>query len=95
MKRVHVEVVYAQADVQHVAQLVLPVEATVADALNRVRGLPEFAGANIEEAPVGVFGTLVTDRTQRLNEGDRVEIYRPLTVDPMTARRLRASRRAE
>ena len=44
MNRVHVEVVYAQADVQHLVQLVLPVEATVADALNRVRGLPEFAG---------------------------------------------------
>jgi putative ubiquitin-RnfH superfamily antitoxin RatB of RatAB toxin-antitoxin module len=27
--------------------------------------------------------------TQRLNDGDRVEIYRPLSVDPKQARRLR------
>ncbi len=90
-----IEVVYALADVQQVVGLVLPVDATVADALDRARGLPEFKGVDVDNSAVGVFGTVVTDRNQRLNEGDRVEIYRPLTVDPMTARRLRANRRAE
>ncbi len=95
MKRLRVEVVYALAEVQHVVELALPANATVADALDRARRLPEFAGIDIANAAIGVFGTLVTDRNQRLNEGDRVEIYRPLTVDPMTARRLRANRRRE
>lgn len=95
MKRLRVEVVYALADVQHVVGLVLPVDATVTDALDRARGLPEFMDIDIDNATVGVFGTVVTDRNQRLNEGDRVEIYRPLIVDPMTARRLRANRRVE
>jgi uncharacterized protein len=95
VKRLRVEVVYALAEVQHLTELVLPAGATVADALDRARGLPEFVGVEIDNAVVGVFGTVVADRNQRLNEGDRVEIYRPLTVDPMTARRLRASRRAE
>jgi uncharacterized protein len=81
--------------VQHSVELSLPVEATIADALDRVRNLPEFRGVDIDNAPVGIFGAVMADRSQRLSEGDRVEIYRPLTVDPMTARRLRASRRAE
>jgi putative ubiquitin-RnfH superfamily antitoxin RatB of RatAB toxin-antitoxin module len=95
VKRLRVEVVYALAAVQHVVELVLPANATIADALDRVRPLPEFAGIDIDNATVGVFGTVVADHSQRLNEGDRVEIYRPLTVDPMTARRLRANRRRE
>ena len=95
MSRLRVEVVYALAEAQHLVELVLPAESTVADALNRVRTLPGFEGADIENASVGVFGAMIADRHQRLNEGDRVEIYRPLTVDPMTARRLRANRKAE
>ena len=93
MKRLRVEVVYALPEVQRVVELVLSANATVADALDRVRPLPEFTGIDFDNATIGVFGTVVVDRTQRLNEGDRVEIYRPLTVDPMTARRLRANRR--
>ena len=95
MSRLRVEVVYALAEAQHLVELVLPAESTVADALNRVRTLPGFEGVDIENASVGVFGAVIADRNQRLNEGDRVEIYRPLTVDPMTARRLRANRKAE
>lgn len=95
MNKLHVEVVYARPDAQHLIELDLPAGATIADALNRVRALPGFADVDIDHASVGVFGTVMTDRGQRLNEGDRVEIYRPLTVDPMTARRLRANRRAE
>jgi putative ubiquitin-RnfH superfamily antitoxin RatB of RatAB toxin-antitoxin module len=36
-----------------------------------------------------VFGKAVS-ADQGLGEGDRVEIYRPLTADPKTARRQRA-----
>jgi putative ubiquitin-RnfH superfamily antitoxin RatB of RatAB toxin-antitoxin module len=95
VKRLRVEVVYALADVQHVVAVDA---AGKCDGGGRARsGAPtaEFAGIEIDNATVGVFGTVVPDRSQRLNEGDRVEIYRPLTVDPMTARRLRASRRRE
>ena len=39
--------------------------------------------------PVGVFGESV-GRELKLREGDRVEIYRPLLIDPKEARRRRA-----
>ncbi len=37
---------------------------------------------------VGIWGRCV-DKTRVLKEGDRLELYRPLTTDPKTARRLR------
>ena len=95
MSGVRVEVAYALPDAQQLVELSLPDGATVADALARVSVVPGYAGIDLERVSVGVYGTVVADRSQRLSEGDRVEIYRPLTVDPMTARRLRASRRAD
>jgi putative ubiquitin-RnfH superfamily antitoxin RatB of RatAB toxin-antitoxin module len=89
-----VEVAYALPDVQHVIGLTLAEGATVADALLRVENEPGFAGLDFARMRIGVYGTVVRDRNQRLEEGDRVEVYRPLTVDPMTARRLRANRKA-
>ncbi len=41
------------------------------------------------EAPVGIFGERC-DRSRTLTEGDRVELYLPLKVDPKAARRQRA-----
>jgi uncharacterized protein len=89
-----VEVAYALQDAQHVVELTLADGATVADALAHVATAPGFAELDLGQMRVGVYGTVVADRNQRLEEGDRVEVYRPLTVDPMTARRLRASRKA-
>jgi putative ubiquitin-RnfH superfamily antitoxin RatB of RatAB toxin-antitoxin module len=56
----------------------LPAGATLGDAL-RVAGI---------EGPAGVWGR-VRDASTTLRDGDRVEIYRALTVDPKQARRLR------
>jgi putative ubiquitin-RnfH superfamily antitoxin RatB of RatAB toxin-antitoxin module len=95
VSKLRVEVVYALPEAQHLIELDMTAGATIADALNRVRTAPGFADVDLDHASVGIFGRVVTDRTQRLNEGDRVEIYRPLTIDPMTARRLRATRPAE
>ncbi|SDB92219.1 RnfH family protein [Acinetobacter boissieri] len=39
---------------------------------------------------VGVFGEKVSDLTDLLNVGDRVEIYRPLIINPKDIRRNRA-----
>ena len=44
-------------------------------------------------APLGIFGRQVKDDTI-LQNGDRVELYRPLLIDPKTARRRRAAESA-
>jgi putative ubiquitin-RnfH superfamily antitoxin RatB of RatAB toxin-antitoxin module len=91
---VKIEVAWALADKQTVAEVELQAPATVADALAAVRhrGLPLDADFDFEGA-VGVFGELV-EPSRQLREGDRVELYRPLQVDPKTARRRRAETRS-
>ena len=84
-----VEVVYALPGAQTVHRINLASGATVADALRAVSEIPPFAELLLEERPVGVFGERV-DVSQPLLDGDRVEIYRKLAVDPKEARRLRA-----
>jgi uncharacterized protein len=91
VSELHIEVVIAWHDRQRVVELQMPMGSTVADALERVSGMTDFDGADLDVAAVGIFG-LVVERTQRLVEGDRVEIYRSLAIDPMTARRRRARR---
>lgn len=84
-----VEVVYALPERQHVVTLSLPSGATVADALEAVASRPPFDELDLQAIPVGIFGDRVP-RDRRLEPRDRVELYRPLSVDPREARRRRA-----
>ncbi len=62
--------------------------ATVADAIG-ASGLAErHQDADILQLSVGVWGRRC-DPSHALAAGDRVEVYRPLLVDPKDARRLR------
>ena len=70
----------AYPDGAQARSLSLPAGATVRDAL---------AASGLEGHACGIFGKRVAlDR--KLAEGDRVEIYRPLAMDPKEARRRRA-----
>jgi uncharacterized protein len=73
-----------------VAELVLPPGSTVADAL-RASGLLEAHDLVLESLACGIWGR-VQPLTGALRDGDRVELYRPLSVDPKEARRLRYKR---
>lgn len=87
-----VEVVYAAAPHEVVCHaLRLPAGATVTAAL-RASGLIDHLGAE-QLAPLkaGIWGRVVVGSTV-LRDGDRVELTRPLTVDPKEARRLRYRR---
>jgi len=58
------------------------------------RHFPEVAAAIFTEADLGIFGRVLRDPDgHRLRNGDRVEVYRPLTIDPKAARAARAQRR--
>jgi hypothetical protein len=70
----------------------LPAGASVLDAI-RASGMLEQGGAvDVSTQAIGIWGRVASLET-RLAEGDRVEIYRPLRLDPKEARRLRARRR--
>jgi putative ubiquitin-RnfH superfamily antitoxin RatB of RatAB toxin-antitoxin module len=86
-----VEVAYCpRPGVAELVTLSLPVGATVADAL-RASGLPDRHGLQAEGLRAGVWSKVQAGDTV-LRDRDRVEIYRPLTVDPKEARRLRYKR---
>jgi putative ubiquitin-RnfH superfamily antitoxin RatB of RatAB toxin-antitoxin module len=87
---VRVEVVYALPQRAIEIALVLPVTATVADALAAAAADLRSAGVDVAAAEVGVFGAVV-GRNRVLEPGDRIEVYRPLAVDPKAARRARVN----
>ena len=65
--------------------------ATVLHAL-QTSGLPAaFPDLDLHEANVGVWGRKARPE-QLVRDGDRVEVYRPLKVDPKLARRERFRR---
>ena len=67
----------------------LPAAATAIDAV-RASGLEKrFPDLDIGQSSLGIWGRACEPHTP-LREGDRVEVYRPLTMDPNEARRLRA-----
>ena len=87
MSTIAVIVVWATPTTQDLVMVALPTGATVATAIE-VSGLPARYGIDAA-AHVGINGQLARSDTV-LADGDRVEIYRPLTVDPKEARRARA-----
>lgn len=87
---IQVEVAYALPDEQQVVALNLPAGSTVSNAI-RLSGLIEHMKLPADQMKQGIFGKLVNDPdTHILQTGDRVELYRPLLIDPKEARRQRA-----
>ena len=87
-----VTVAYATATAQHLLAVDLADGATVADAVNASGLLMLEPDVQLESARIGIWNRLCRADT-RLHDGDRVEIYRPLLVDPKEARRVRAELR--
>jgi uncharacterized protein len=81
---IRVEVVYARREGANVVTVQLPAGATVRDAL-------AAAGFATRYRDVGVYGKRVRADAP-LADGDRVEIYRPLLLDPKERRRQRAAK---
>lgn len=85
-------VVYSPAARQWVqVALCLPAGATVRDAVQASGLLTRFAGLDMRTHAVSCWGQK-TLPDARLHAGDRIEICRPLRVDPKLARRERFHR---
>ena len=64
----------------------LPDGATVGDAITRSGIAEQFPEVDLATQKIGIFGKLVRLDTV-LEDGDRIEIYRPITCDPKTVRK--------
>jgi putative ubiquitin-RnfH superfamily antitoxin RatB of RatAB toxin-antitoxin module len=84
----NVGVCYAEVDRQLWMRLEVPDNSTIEDAINLSGVLKLYPEINLASQKVGIFGKIATlDAT--VKDGDRVEIYRQITVDPQTVQRRR------
>jgi putative ubiquitin-RnfH superfamily antitoxin RatB of RatAB toxin-antitoxin module len=87
---IRVEVAYARPERQILRTVELDPGATVRMAVVR-SGIPaECPEVDPDRSRVGIHGRVVAPDAV-VEDGDRVEIYRPLRIDPKEARRLRAA----
>jgi putative ubiquitin-RnfH superfamily antitoxin RatB of RatAB toxin-antitoxin module len=89
-QHIQVEVAYAK----DTEQALLAVEGgkglTAREAIERSGILKRFPEIDLTVNKIGIFGKL-TKLDQALENGDRVEIYRPLIADPKEQRKKRAA----
>ena len=86
-----VVVAYALPDQQFELPVHVPEGSTVHDVIECSGILAQCAGLDLAKQSVGI-NSRVANLGDLVLLGDRVEIYRPLTLSPMEARRLRAQR---
>ena len=88
--RLSVEIVLATPGRQVLLALEVEEGSSVADVIAQSGIGSQFPELDPGNMPVGIWGTPVS-RDRRVGPGDRVELYRPLEIDPREARRERAS----
>ena len=81
-----VEVAYGRRDDQRIVSLSVPSDTTAHDALIGSGLVETFEEIDPATCTLGVFGHVVA-AGHVLQSGDRVEVYRPLAMDPREARR--------
>ncbi|MDQ2994750.1 MAG: RnfH family protein [Pseudomonadota bacterium] len=89
---VRIEVCYANAEQQWLIPVDIPEGSSVEQAIAASRILTTCSEIATLPLSVGIFSKKCDLQTV-LQAGDRVEIYRPLLIDPKAARLLRAQRR--
>lgn len=89
--KIRVEVAYATPDRQCILVVELEAGSTIETAIKHSTILYEFPEINLDKQKMGVFGK-VRQLSDVVCDGDRVEIYRPLVIDPKEARRAKARR---
>lgn len=91
-----VDVVYALPNAQHIFQVNLsefadPHAVTILEVINCSGILEYYDQIDLTSNKVGIYGE-IKQLSDLVRAFDRIEIYRPLVVDPMEARRLRAKK---
>lgn len=98
-RAIRVEVAYALPTRQAIVTLDVPAGTTARQAVTKADlgyHFPEVPAQAFLEANLGIFGKVLRDpEGHALRDGDRVEVYRPLQIDPKAARAARAAKAAK
>ncbi len=96
---IEVEVAYATPEKQQIVTLQVPKGTTAYEAVVKSGIAEEFPQIDIESNSMGIFSEVLDGKKLPLPDEyvlgprDRVEIYRPLIIDPKQARLARAARK--
>ncbi len=99
-KQIQVEVAYATPEHQLIIAVKVPEGCTALEAVEQSGITERFDTINIYQDPMGIFsqplnGKVLPEPSDYiLQAGDRIEIYRPLLIDPKQARLNRAKNKA-
>jgi putative ubiquitin-RnfH superfamily antitoxin RatB of RatAB toxin-antitoxin module len=89
--KITVEVAYAMPEKQYLQRVKLEEGATVEEAIRASSLLELRSDIDLAQNKVGIYSRPVK-LSDVVNDGDRVEIYRPLIADPKELRRQRAEK---
>jgi len=89
-ERIAVQVAYATPAKQVIIPLEVAAGTSVREAIEISGLLDRVPDVDLAINRVGIFGRLCA-LEDPVHAGDRVEVYRPLRIDPKEARRLRAT----
>ena len=87
-----VEIAYALPEEQVIISIKVPTIFNVQQAIEKSGIQKKFPGIDLSKNKVGIFGKKTT-LDHPLNDRDRIEIYRPLILDPKEMRRKRAAKK--
>jgi hypothetical protein len=86
MTEMEVEVVFARPETQSLVSVSVPPGSSVAMVIDASGVEALYPDERFDQLEVGVWGRIV-DRARVVVAGDRVELYRPLQIEPREARR--------
>ena len=87
-----VEVAYALPEEQVIISIEVPKKINIKQAIEESGIQKKFPEIDLSKNKVGIFGKQTT-LDHLLSDRDRIEIYRPLILDPKEMRRKRASKK--
>jgi putative ubiquitin-RnfH superfamily antitoxin RatB of RatAB toxin-antitoxin module len=91
-KMFYIEVAYASPNQQKILTVLMKEGDTIEAAIKKSGILNLFPQIDLKTQSVGIFSKR-KKLTDMVKEGDRIEIYRALLIDPKEARRSKAKKR--
>ncbi len=82
----NVSLAFVEGEKQVWQKFEMPEGCTIQQVIDISGILDEFPHIDLETHKVGIHGK-IAELSDTLKEGDRIEIYRPITADPATVKR--------
>lgn len=93
LNKIKIEVAYAAPQDQRIFTVEIEVGSTIQAAIQRSGILAIYPEIDLTKQKVGIFSKS-RQLSDLVNDDERIEIYRPLIIDPKEARRAKAKRKS-